>query len=317
MISTQSITCYLSGGEASGGEAVTLCALRIAPDSPIDNSPADDSPSLPAAAVILCHGALGGKAQFVEMAHYLAAAGFIVWVPDMPGHGDSGGARHHVSIVDWQAALTAWLAQISQDPQVDAKRIGALGFSSGGTAVLEYAIQGQGLSAIVTLDATVRSVLSKGEEHLLNFLCRLGRWKRRWTGSDLHLPLYPIARASRAAFDDSVNKAVFADPEVRNGYWHYPLPGGAESFVVSTLTRVSRIKVPTCVLHGAEDAIDPVETAYALFEQLAGEKALHLIPRCGHMAHLDPGRALIHQHACDWFLRYLERRRPVYDRSPD
>jgi len=259
----------------------------------------------PGPAVLVCHGASGSRNQFHSLALCLSRRGLRVLVPDMRGHGASDGQRYHVEIAHWRDDVQRCLDWLGMQPEVAAGRLGAFGFSSGGTAVLEAALLDSRLQALVTLDATVRTVLSRPEALLMRWLARLGRLKRRLLGSDLHLPLYPLARLVPAAVDPIINQAVLRDPDFTASYWRYPLPGAMDSFIVDTLERVADIRIPVCVLHGEEDRIDPPDTARALHECLAGEKALHLIPRSGHMGHLDYSREHIFRLSADWFIRHL------------
>lgn len=255
----------------------------------------------PGTAAILCHGAHGDRSQFLELASQLARDGTVILVPDMHGHGQSGGKRHHVRMTEWVSDLLVCLDWLERQPFVEPSRIGAMGFSSGGTAVLETALIDSRLKVLATLDATVRPVLGPLQAGLFMFLARLGRWKERLTGRQLHLPLYPIARFSRVACDPQVNHDVLTDPELRKAYWRYPLPGALESLVVDTLHRVDRIRIPVCVIHGERDSLDPPASARALFERLSGEKALFLVPDSGHMGHLDGRRQEIFDLIRRWF----------------
>lgn len=257
-------------------------------------------------AVLISHGALGCKEQFQALAEHLLWAGFAVLTLDMRGHGESGGKRHHIVIADWQNDLDAACQWLCCQPEIDGERIGGFGFSSGGSAMLETAaLPSQKLRAVVTLAATVQSVLSPLETRVFRMLGGIGALKRRWFGKDLHLPLYPLARLTPAALDPAVNAAVMDDPQVRAGYWRYPLPGAMDSLIIDTLDRVGNIQVPVCVLHGEDDRVDSPASAHALFRALTGPKALHLVPRSGHMAHLDQSRGRVFTLAGQWFQRWL------------
>ena len=259
----------------------------------------------PRPAIVMCHGAHGRREQFLAFARVLVESGIVVLLPDMHGHGESGGSRYHVCMKEWVPDVRAGLDWLSVQAFVDPDRLGAFGFSSGGTAVLEAAVIDHRLKALATLDATVRSVVSPAERYFLLFCSWLGSLKQRWFGSNLHLPLYPLARRAQTAVDPSVHAAVFDDPEMREAYWRYPLPGALDSLIVDTLSRVDRITAPVCIIHGADDKIDPPASADALFQCLRSEKALHLIPGSGHMGHLDPQRELISRLVRDWFVARL------------
>lgn len=271
-----------------------LALLRIEPD---------DAQARPV--VLMAHGAQGCKEPFRPLARTLAEQGWRVMVPDLRGHGASAGPRYHVEIQDWVADVLLWLDWIARQPDMLAQRVGGFGFSSGGTAVLEVAATQGRFRALVTLDATVRPVVTPLEQVTLKALGWAGRLKRRVSGADLHFPLYPFVRHRPLAFDPEINAQVFADPHLREGLWRYPLPGALDSLIVDTWQRVDRIQVPVCVLHGAEDAVDLPDSARLLYERLQGPKALHLLPDCGHVGFLDAGRARVAAHTVEWFARYL------------
>lgn len=104
-------------------------------------------PSKNRAAIVLVHGHGGNRAQLLPELEILVRHGYGVLAFDLPGHGESGG-----DLVTWgdreQASLTAALGFVSQRPNVDPQRIGALGFSMGGTTVVEVAAVDQRLKAI-------------------------------------------------------------------------------------------------------------------------------------------------------------------------
>jgi pimeloyl-ACP methyl ester carboxylesterase len=74
---------------------------------------------------------------------------------------------------------------------------------------------------------------------------------------------------------------------------------------VDTLKRASQVKAPTLVLWGAEDEMDPPETARLLYEALACQKQLHIIPGNGHVGHLDRNRQKVFALTADWALANL------------
>jgi alpha-beta hydrolase superfamily lysophospholipase len=99
------------------------------------------------AAIILCHGHGANRAQLTFELTLLARHGYGVLAFDLPGHGTSDG-----QIVTWgdreRAALEAALDFVGRQPEVDSQRIAALGFSMGGSIVVEVAAIDPRLKAI-------------------------------------------------------------------------------------------------------------------------------------------------------------------------
>lgn len=98
------------------------------------------------ATVILTHGARGERSDLKPEARLLSGAGFGVLAFDWPGHGQSDGD------IEWGAgerlALSSALAWLSTQPEVDAARMGAFGFSMGGHTVTQVAARDPRLRAV-------------------------------------------------------------------------------------------------------------------------------------------------------------------------
>ncbi|MGC3982253.1 MAG: alpha/beta fold hydrolase [Steroidobacteraceae bacterium] len=111
-------------------------------------------PSTNRAAVIVTHGTNADRSSMLAEIRLLAAAGFGVLAFDWPGTGQSQGA------IKWgvneQQALREALDWLSQRPDVDVEKIGALGFSCGGIIVAQVAAVDTRLRAVV-LEATPTS----------------------------------------------------------------------------------------------------------------------------------------------------------------
>ncbi len=262
-------------------------------------------PVTPLPCIIVAHGAIDRKENFFELAHYFVSRGFAALVLDMHGHGESEGPRYHVRMDQWVSDLKAALDFVASQNALDAERTGIFGFSSGGTAALELAVKDQRAKALVTLDATVRTVVNPFEAAGFRFFSALGRLKRKWLGRDLHLPLYRIAIQTKVTCDPDVHDAFVQDDYLKAGYSRYPLPGALESLVINTLARVPEVRCPVCVIHGEEDQIDSPESARLLYDQLTCSKALHIIPGNGHVGHMDFGKQKVMTLAADWFVQHL------------
>lgn len=107
------------------------------------------------AAVVLLHGSGSTRSNVLDEAVVLTGAGFGVLMVDARGHGESGGSAMDFG---WHgdadiAAATTWLAG---RPDVDPRRIGAVGRSMGGEEALGASGTNDVLRAVVAEGATAR-----------------------------------------------------------------------------------------------------------------------------------------------------------------
>lgn len=259
----------------------------------------------PAPAMIICHGAGEYKENYFELCQCLAEKGIVAMAMDMHGHGESGGARFHVELSEWVADVRAAVEFLSHHPSVQPGRVGAFGLSSGGTAILEAALVEPRLKALVALDATVRTNLPWSFSFLLRALIALGRIKRWLTKRDLRLSLIGMVAQIRMAADPEIERRLRSNPKATEALRSFPLPGAEHSFFVNTLERVRCIQIPTLVLWGEEDELDPPETARLLYDALLCKKELHIIPGNGHVGHLDRNRDQVFTLTANWALENL------------
>ncbi|TAK97288.1 MAG: alpha/beta fold hydrolase, partial [Verrucomicrobia bacterium] len=113
----------------------------------------------PAPVIVVSHGAGEFKENYFELCSLLAEKGIAALAMDMHGHGASQGGRHHVYMKEWVADIRAAIDFLTGHPRVDGGKIGAFGLSSGGTAILEAAMEDKRIKTLITLDATVRDSL--------------------------------------------------------------------------------------------------------------------------------------------------------------
>jgi len=99
------------------------------------------------AAIVLVHGSGGDRTSLLFEARALSKAGFGVLSFDLPGHGESEGEIHWSELE--RAALRAAVDWLSRRDDVDARRIGAFGFSLGGYVVAQVAPSEPRLRAVV------------------------------------------------------------------------------------------------------------------------------------------------------------------------
>jgi alpha-beta hydrolase superfamily lysophospholipase len=256
-------------------------------------------------ALIICHGAGDFKENYFELCECLARRGVATLVLDMHGHGESGGERFHVNMEEWVADVRAAVGFLSAHPDVGSGRIGAFGISSGGTAILEAALVEPRLKALVALDATVRNSMPWIFALILKTLILIGKVKKWFTKTDLRLSMVKMVEGVKLVTDPEVDRRIRANPRCSEAFKAFPLPGAAHSFFVNTIERVSRITIPTLVLWGEEDELDPPETARLLYGALICKKQLHIIPGNGHAGHLDKNRNQVFALTADWALENL------------
>ncbi len=255
--------------------------------------------------LVITHGAGEFKENYLELSEHLAAAGVAGLALDMHGHGESGGKRYQIEMREWVADIRAACDFIGIHPQLDANRIGAFGLSSGGTAILEAAVVEPRLKALVTLDATVMDTLPFGISLLMHTLSFLGRIKRLVTGSDLKISLVSMLDGLELASDPDINKKLQKDPGKLRAFMEFPLPGAAQAFLVNTIKRVPQIRIPTLVIWGEDDKLDPISTAKKLHERLTCEKELVIVPGNGHVGHLDRNRQEVFDLTAKWLVKHL------------
>lgn len=263
-----------------------------------------ESPRQPAPAVIVCHGAGEFKENYFELCELLAARGVAALAIDMHGHGESEGERFCVEMRQWVPDVQAAIDFLYHHSRVDGERIGAFGLSSGGTAIFETALIDPRLKALVALDATVRNCLPLPLQVFMGFLVLAGRVKKWITRHHLRIPLNKLSTIHLAS-DPEVDRQLHADPRARAFMGSFPFPGGAEAFFVNTLKRVARIQVPTLILWGADDKVDPPKTAQLLYDALSCEKQLHVIPGNGHMGHMDRNKDQVFELTAAWAVKTL------------
>jgi alpha-beta hydrolase superfamily lysophospholipase len=259
----------------------------------------------PAPVLIICHGAGEFKENYFELCEILAGRGVATLAIDMHGHGASAGERYYVNMRQWVSDIQAAIDFLLKHPKIDGKRIGAFGLSSGGTAILEAAMIEPRLKALVALDATVRNSLPLAMTLFLKSLIILGRLTKLITRKDLRLPLAKMSGGFHLASDPELDQKLQNDPRALAAFNSFPFPGAAQAFFVNTLERVSRIAIPTLVLWGEDDKLDPPETGRLLFESLTCKKALHIIPGNGHVGHLDRHKDKVFSLTAAWALENL------------
>ena len=270
----------------------------------------------PCPAVVVCHGAGEFKENYIELCEHLARSGVGSAAIDMHGHGESGGKRGYVQMREWVADIRATLDAIEKDRRIDGSRLGAFGLSSGGTAILEAAVQDSRLRALVALDATVRDSMPRPLSLCLKAMVLCGRIKRYFTGEDLRVDLLKLGGGMPFASDAEINAKLLNSVEGTAAFRSFPFPGAAESFFVDTLKRVGSITASTMVIWGEDDQVDPPESGRLLHQALTCRKSLEIIGGNGHVGHLDRNRQRVFDLTAHWFSENLSASTVSYPEAP-
>jgi dipeptidyl aminopeptidase/acylaminoacyl peptidase len=117
--------------------------------------------------VILVHGYGGNRSQLLPEARALVRTGYGVLLFDLRGHGESGGDRTTLGVLE-QLDLEGALDFASTRPEVHDERVGAVGFSIG--AML--------LAQVAARDTRVRAVVLEGGHTSLDGMIR--HEENRW-----------------------------------------------------------------------------------------------------------------------------------------
>lgn len=263
-------------------------------------TPPDTSP---APALIICHGAFEYKERYLDMARYAARAGIAAMVPDMNGHGESGGERFEIQISRWVENIRDCIDFLTARREVDADRIAAFGLSTGGTAVIEAAIVEHRLKAVIAYAPTVRNVMTVPD--MLIYFCVLpfGFLKKVFTGRPLAIPMPELVRGRKLAWDNDAHRSIMEDPYFKASY--VPIPGALQASWVTTITRADQLAVPTLVIHGEADEVDRPLSSQMLYERLTCTKKLALLPEMGHVASVERHREKMYQLTVSWMHEHL------------
>lgn len=144
-------------------------------------------PSKNRAAVILLHGFDGNRLGMKPQADVLARHGYGVLLYDLRGHGESGG---EVRAFGWEDVedVNAALEFLSAREEVDADRIGIVGFSIGGQIAIRATAGNERLRAIIADDPGFVTVddapgPANGTERIMYLVSWIdGRGVSLWTG---------------------------------------------------------------------------------------------------------------------------------------
>ena len=255
----------------------------------------------PAPVVVVCHGAGGWKEDFEELCQCLSGSGYAALALDMSGHGESEGPRWYLDMPQWARDISAAIDFAESRPELDATRVAIWGFSSGGTAMYEAALNDSRIKVLIGLDATISSQgIPWVAKLVLGALHVFGKIKKLLTGRDLRLDIHEAIKAGEVIGDPKLNRAYVHDSRTLEPYRDYPFPGGSQGWFIDTYRRINQIPIPTLIIWGEVDELDPVSSAYQTDRLLKCEKRLEIIPGNGHVGYRDINKARVFDATVSW-----------------
>lgn len=256
------------------------------------------SPKAPTGgSVVMAHGALTHAfPPYTYFTRALLKAGIRVLTIEMDGHGDNPRPLVVTGIEENVPAAVRFLAD---RPDVDAGRIGLLGFSLGGACSLNAAARVGGVKAmaIVAMPISLRVWPHQTLAEVASLV----------TFGGAHL-LFDITPKHLLTFlDDQIR--VAAAPGAPSEDLHM-IDGRIPQVVDATLRHLRPLEhaaqlgeMPVLVAHGDWDNVVPVAHSEQLYAALRGPRELVVVPRRNHFTIMGDDRAIAPTTA--WFERWL------------
>lgn len=143
--------------------------------------------------------------------------GFVCMGFDYRGFKPSEGREKYTTLEREVEDVAAAVNFVKAQPEVDADRIGLIGWGVGGAVCVEVTAREQAVKAVATLNSFVNGV----------------RWMRMGMGNDKYYKML------RALEEDKVKRAVTGDPVLRHPYEFYPnIDESGDFYVDQTLKNI-------------------------------------------------------------------------------
>jgi 3-oxoadipate enol-lactonase len=231
--------------------------------------------------LLLVHGFTGAKEDFADHLAPLAAAGWHVVAPDLPGHGSSHPEGATFGFGPYVAALLDLADDLGWD------RFALLGHSMGGVVAqhLAFAVPDR-LTALVLMDTSPDRVGVDAE--LVDFACGVVRDEgipallaiQRSLGGPLDTEVGRRLRAERPGWEELQDRKLLScSPEM------YVTMARLLTTAPSRVDELAHLEVPTLVLVGEDDLLLR-EPSGRLADAIPGA-AFVVIPGAGHSPQVE------------------------------
>jgi len=239
---------------------VTISVLVL--DPPGDNAPGGT--------VFVVHGIRDRKESQLGQGRYLAALGYRVVLPDLRGHGESGGSWLSYGVLD-RRDLAKVLDQLSEAGLV-AGRVGAVGHSYGAATIIQWAGEDPRVQALVAVApfADLRSVVPD------------------------YIRLY-LDGLSGVIPDKTVSRGIEAAGRL----------GGFDPAEASPLRQIPRVRGAVLLIHGGADRHIPVAHSFRLRQAAPPGSRLVIIREAGHYTINSRFGQTVRRETRDWLRAHL------------
>lgn len=227
--------------------------------------------------VLVLHGFTGNPGSMRGLAEALAAAGFAVELPLLPGHGTSVDDMVPTRFADWAAAAeSAYLALAGRCDEVV-----VAGLSMGGTLAGLVTARNPKVAGLIAINGLYQPP-DEAFVTLLRTCLAQGLDRMPGIGSDIAKP-----GAIELAYPDAPIEPMLSMMEA--------LPGLVEE--------LGRIRCPVLILTSPQDHIVPPASSDLLAETVSGPVERVMLERSYHVATLDYDAELIFERAVEFALK--------------
>jgi alpha-beta hydrolase superfamily lysophospholipase len=238
----------------------------------------------PKGRVLIVHGLAEHCGRWEHVGEFLRDRGYDTWGYDWRGHGESGGTRGHAERFD---DMVDDLAEVFASLPIDRPRC-IYGHSMGGLIAATYAVSDREQPDAFVLSAPALAADLPAPLRLAARILPKVAPKLR-----LKSPI----KGEHLSRDPSVAERYFADPLLQMGN-SAQFGNEALETMESTRSQLSRIRVPTLVVHGAEDEL----IAPAASAPLAAVPVVkrRLFAGLRHEIHNEPEQDQVLGEIADW-----------------
>ena len=236
-----------------------------------------DGPPSNSVAICVLHGFTGSPKSVTPWGQALAAAGWTVRVPRLPGHGTRWQDMNITTWEDWYAEADRTIRELMATHD----KVFVMGLSMGGSLSLRIAEQhGPAIAGVVLVNPAVHS--ERPDRHLLPLISRF-------------IPSFP-------GLSNDIAK-----PDTDEGaYDRLPLKAAYSLTKLWTAVKadIAKVTQPLLIFHSEHDhTVEPSNTAWILANARSADKTDVLLTRSFHVATLDYDADVIETGSIDFVRR--------------